>query len=443
MKLWSLFQDSERELDLINRILTLFLAGILIVCQASAFSAEAGLDQTGKPYSLNALIDETLKNNPQIRAAKQRYEAAKARVKLLRTLEDPKFEYEYDKITADMDAVMRGKTAPMRTFSISQELPFPTKLILRKQSAQKEANSFEQEYKETERKIIKDLKEAYFQLFLSKKKILVTKENLNLLKQVIQIANGKYSVGKANQQDVLKAQVEHSKLSNQLILMEQEEKIAGAMLNSILNRPVDSSVEIPQENKEMQLELTEEKVIKLTKENRAELKSFQEMLRKSEIDYSLAKQEYLPDFMLKYKRQERDGGTGSWAAMFGVSIPLWFWEKQDSFVKEAGANLEVVKAEFQAQENMVLFESRSSYVKFEAAKNLVRFYETGVLPQAQAALNTSMLGYQADKIDFLDLLDSQRSLLEFQMEYFESQANLEISLADLERSVGMELAGVK
>lgn len=395
------------------------------------------------PISLKSLIDEALMSNPQIQAAKFRSEAAKARVKLLRSLEDPKFEYEYDKITADMDAVMRGKTAPMRTFSVSQEVPFPTKLLLRKQAAKKEADSFEQEYKETERKIIKDLKEAYFQLFLSRKKISVTKENLDLLKQFIQIANGKYSVGKANQQDVLKAQVEYSKLSNQLVLMEQEEKISVAMLDSILNRQIDTPVGILQEKNEAQLELNEEKVVKLTKENRAELKSFQEMLRKSEIDYSLAKQEYLPDFMLKYKREERDGGMGSWAGMLGVSIPLWFWEKQNSFVKEAGANLEVVKAEYKAAENMVLFEARASYAKFQAAGNLVKFYETGVLPQAQAALNTSRLGYQADKVDFLDLLDSQRSLREFQMEYFESQADLEIALADLERSIGVDLSGNK
>ncbi len=108
-------------------------------------------------------------------------------------------------------------------------------------------------------------------------------------------------------------------------------------------------------------------------------------------------------------------------------------------VKEAKANVEVVKADYQATQNMVLFESRSAYAKFEAAKNLVKIYETGVLPQAQAALETARLGYEADKIDFLDLLDSQRTLREFQMEYFESLANLEIALADLERSVGADL----
>lgn len=415
------------------------IAGKAIVLITVTIFINSGSAFPSEPLSLNSLLEEALRNNPQIQAAKYRYEAARARVRLLRTLADPRFEYEYDKITADMDAVMNGKTGPMRTFAISQEFPFPTKLFLRKQSAQKEANSYEQEYKETERKVVKSLKEAYFQLFLNDKKIRLTQENLNLLSQFIEIANKKYAVNKASQQDSLKAQVEYSKLSNQLVLLEQEKKIAQSMLNSLLNRPPEFLIDSLEEKSDAGLDLNEQEILKLAKESRPELKSFKEMVRKTEIDYALAKQEYLPDFMFKYKREEKNGKAGSWAGMLGVNIPLWFWEKQDSFVKEAQANLGVVRAEYLAQENMVLFEARSSYARFEAAKTLTKTYETGVLPQAEAALETARRGYETDALSFLDLLDSQRSLREFQMEYFESLANLEIALADLERSVGIDI----
>ncbi len=398
-----------------------------------------GISYSSEPPSLNSFINEARKNNPQIQAAKFRYEAAKARISLLRTLEDPKFEYEYDKITADMDAVMKGKTGPMRTFSISQEFPFPGKLFLRKAVAQKEANAYEQDYKETEHKVIKEVKEVYSQLFLSSKKIQLTKENLTLLSQFIEVINKKYSVNKASQQDSLKAQVEYSKLSNQLVLLEQEEKISRSRLNSLLSRDSDAFINHPKETCSKTIELTEEKILKLTKENRPELKSFKEMARKAEIDYSLSRLEYFPDFMLKYKREERNGGAGSWAGMFGVTIPIWFWEKQDSFVKEAKANVGVANADYRAEENVILFEARAAFARFEAAKKLVDIYETGVLPQALAGLQTAQRSYEADKIGFLDLLDSLRTLKDFQMEYFEAQANAEIALADLERSVGIDL----
>jgi len=86
---------------------------------------------------------------------------------------------------------------------------------------------------------------------------------------------------------------------------------------------------------------------------------------------------------------------------------------------------------------------RSSFARFDAAKKLIKIYETGVLPQAQAAVETARRGYETDLLSFLDLLDSVRSLREFQMEYFESLANLEIYLADLERTVGVDLSEVK
>ncbi len=415
---------------MVKNVFSLFL-----VC----FLSLPGLSMA-EPDSLGPLIDEALKNNPQLQAAQYRFAAAKARVRLLRTLADPKIEYEYDKITADMDAVMNGKTSPMRTLSVSQEIPFPTKLFLRKQASQKEANSYEQEFKETQRKIIKDVKEAYFQLFLSGKKILLTKENMELLSQMIEVINKKYAVNKAGLQDSLRAQVEHSKLANQLVLLEQEEKISQSMLKALLGRQQDSAVLAIDDKDSAGPEFKEEDILSLTKANRPELKSFREMLRKSEIDYALSKQEYLPDFMIKYKREERNGGVGSWAGMLGVTVPLWFWEKQDSFVKEARANLSVAKAEYQASENMTLFEAKSALVKFEAAKNLVKIYETGVLPQAQSAMEIARSGYASGKIDFLELLDSLRTLRDFQMEYFEALANLEISLADLERSVGKDLS---
>ncbi len=415
-----------------KRLSLIFIVLILLLSPAVLYSAEN--------LSLNSLIEEALKNNPQIKAAKFRYEAAKSRVKLLRTLDDPKFEYEYDKIIPSMISGATGMAmSPMRTFSISQDVPFPTKLILRKARAEKESRAFEEDYKETERKVIQNLKNAYFELFLSHKKIAITQENLNLISQFIEVANKKYSVGQATQADSLKAQVEHSKLSNELVLLAQEEKIAESMINAILSRPLDTIVGEPAEKSNKDLEFNEEKIIKLAKESRPELKSFKAMMRKSEIDYALSKQEYLPDFMFKYKREQKNGSAGTWAGSIGMTIPLWFWEKQNSFVKEARANNEVVKAEYKQEENMVYFEVRSGFAKFEAAKSLVKIYETGVLPQAQSALDTAMLGYQAGKLEFLELLDSQRTLREFQMEYFEALANLEIALADLERSVGTNL----
>ncbi|MDD4954543.1 MAG: TolC family protein [Candidatus Omnitrophica bacterium] len=412
----------------------LFIIIMIFVFLANSVSAEEQ-----QVLNLGEIINEAINNNPQILAAKSRQDAAKARQKLLITLADPKLEFEYDKIIPGMIQGATGEKMPaMRSFAVSQEVPFPTKLFLRKKSAEREAAAFEHEYKETERKVIQEVKENYFMLFLTHKKIILTKEILALLSQLIAVANSKYSVAEAMQSDVLRAQVEYSKLSNELVLLEQEQKIAQAMLASLLDKPENTLSGVPADIS-AEINLNEDEIIKMAKENRPELKSFKEMAKKAQIDYTLAKQEYMPDFMFKYRRQVADGSATNWAGMVGVSVPLWFWEKQSSFVKEGKANLDTANAQYKAEENMVLFEARSSYAKFAAAKNLVKIYETGVLPQVKAAYTTARQGYEAKKIDFLDVLDSLRTLKELQMEYFESLANSEIALADLERAVGTDL----
>lgn len=404
------------------------------------------ISAAGTPPVLNLkdTINEALANNPQIKAAHKRYDAGAARVRLLRSLADPRFEYEYDKITADMDAVMEGKTGPMRTFAISQEIPFPTKLFLRRQSAQKEADALKQDYREKENEIIQKVKETYLMLSLANKEIQITQDTKILLDQLIQTLTNRYSIGQASQQEVLKAQTEYSKLDNQAVLLVQKKKIAQAMLKSLLNRPQESEIADPPAQLDAKtLEIDKVKVVKLMKDNRPELKSFKEMLRKSEIDYALAKQEYLPDFMVKYKREDKNGSAGSWAGMLGMTIPLWFWEKQDSFVKEAKAQLQEAQSEYQGLENMVSYEVEAALATVEAQQRLAKLYETSFLPQAEGAFKASTIGFEAGKNDFLNLLDSERMLLEFKLDYAGVLVDLEIAYADLERAVGIDLKAEK
>ena len=415
----------------------LIVAGLFIL--GVIFSASFSCAGESQSLNLREIIAEALKNNPQIKASYQRYEAALARVKLLRTLADPRFEYEYDKITADMDAVMRGKTSPMRTYTISQEIPFPTKLFLRKHAAEKEANSLRDEYKEKENEIIQKVKETYFMLSLTNREIQITQDTKILLDQLIRTLTNRYSIGQASQPEVLKAQTEYSKLDNELVLLEQKKKISQAMLKSLLNRPQDSELaEPPVQFEENSLIVDKTRLLSLMKNNRPELKAFREMVGKAEVDYTLAKQEYLPDFMVRYRREEKDGSLGEWAGMVGVTIPLWFWDKQDSVVKEAKAQLEEMKLEYQALENMISYELEAALAGVEAQKRLTKLYETSFLPQAEASFRSASIGFEAGKNDFLDFLDSERMLLEFKLDYARALVDLEIAYADLERAVGID-----
>lgn len=386
---------------------------------------------------LKTFIDEALLNNPEILAAKRASDAAGARIPQAAALNDPVLEFEYDKMTADR--MLTGD--PMKTVAVSQNIPFPTKLFLRAKIASRLAKMAYENYKAKERGVISNVKSAYSELFLIYKSIEITNENKAILEQFSAAATSRYSVSKGTQVDALKAQVELAKEENKLVLLEQERLTTQAKLNILLNRDPKAEMGMPAPEKPIKFIRTLEDFYETAKANNPELKAYNYAVEKGNAAYSLAINEFLPDFTFKYKQMVKKGEfeDGKWAGMVGVTIPLWFFQKQAFGVKEMRSELEILKAEYKMKENMVLFDIRDAFARAEANKKLVELYETSFMPQAEQTVNAALKGYESESADFLNLLDSQRMLIEFKLEHYKAIAALRIALADLERAAGADL----
>jgi len=417
----------------LTRFVAFFILSISLV-----FSGNV-LGQEKENINLGLLIEKVLKQNLQIEIAKYKYEASKARIPQASSLEDPQFEYKYDKINASMDALMEGKTAPMRTFGVSQEIPFPTKLILRSQIAVRESQMAYEEYKEKENEIISRTKSLYAQLAFIYKSIDITKENKAFLEQLAKTATNQYSAGRAKQEDALKAQLEIAKMESELIMLEQRRQIIQAKINVLLNQEPSAELGKPELIEAKDYKFNLEDLNKSARNNRPELRAFKFALERAKKTYSLAKEGFLPDFMVKYERMERDNNLKEWAGMVGVSLPIWFWQKQNFNVKEMRKELKAIEAEFKDRENMVLMEVKEAFSESEALKKLAILYRTTYVPQAEQLLKSSSASYEANQVDFLNLLDSERMVLEFKLDYFKTIIDLEVSIAELEKAVGTQL----
>ena len=417
-----------------NRLFCLFC---LLSAVLSVVPITLSYSQEEQIISLDSLIEEAIKNNPQILSAQKRYEASYARISQASSLEDPSLEFAYDKMIPQMT----GMKPPMRTYGISQELPFPTKLFLKRKIARKEAEMAFQDYQEKERAVIQEIKSEYAELFLVYRSIAINEENKALLEQFAGSAASRFSLGKATQQDALKAQVELAKVNNELIILEQKRQITQAKLNILLNRDPRQELGKPAILQKEAMELSLDELYAATKKSRPELLSFRYAVDRGKSAYALARHEYLPDFMVKYERQTVNGEAGPWTGMVGMTFPFWFWEKQNYGVKEMRAELEMAEAEYKTMENMILFEVNDAVARIESFNKLIEIYETSFLPQAEQALKSSLTGYEANKIDFLNLLDSQRMLLEIKLDYYRALVDLQIAYADLERSVGKNVVG--
>ncbi|MBL8023796.1 MAG: TolC family protein [Elusimicrobia bacterium] len=416
--------------------ITLFaLFSFSVVGPSSVRGTEGEVGLSSSPLSLEHVLVVVQRDNPEIKAARERWRAFAARVSQAATPTKPRVDFER------MDAP-RGDhvwtDAGERNLVISQELPFPTTLYFMGQRARQEAKAAESAFHSKEHDVLSRAKQAYARLFLSHHAIEIFKEYVNLMGQFSKVAEAKYAAGKASQIDALKAQVELSKMLNELVTLQQEKEINEALLNTLLNRPPGSLLGRPIDPDPRPLavslsELEAEAVIA-----RPDLREAAFIVDKSRTQVTLSRSDYLPDLMLQYRQRNRVNGTDSHDAMVGVTVPLWFW-KQGALVREARAERDMAQAEYQTLKNQTLFDVKSFLVKAQTAQRLVDLYQTSVLPQAEHALKITEASYRADRMGFLELLDAVRSLLQFRLEHYEHLAQFEQFKAELERVVGVRV----
>lgn len=393
--------------------------------------------ENSQPYTLDSLIKEALTSNPEILSVKNAFESASARIPQARSLNDPAIEFEYDRITADR--MLSGD--PMKTFSVTQDIPFPTKLYLRAKIASKLAKMAYENYKAKERDIISRVKSAYSELALVYKEIEINNENKDVLDQLSNTATTRYGAGQGTQADALKAQVELARVDNELIMLEQKRVTAQAKLNVLLNRDPKVDFGIPLAEPAIKFDRTLDDLYRSALENNPELAVYRYAIDRGKAAYDLSLNEFMPDFSVKFKQMVNKGRAeeGAWAGMIGVTIPLWFFEKQSFGVKEMKSDLVMIKAEYKGKENSVLFELNDAYSRAIANMKLIELYETAFIPQAQETVNVAIKGYEAEKSDFLTVLDSQRMLINFKLDHYKAILELRIALADLERVVGTDV----
>ncbi len=389
-----------------------------------------------KTISLDEVVAMAKQDNPQIKAAQQKYLAAESRVKSAYSLPDPWVGFEYWGFPqGSMDSA--GIEQKMYTFT--QEIPWPGKLSLRAKIAASSADITNSAYNDKVREIIKQVKQAYADMFFAYKAIEVNQKNSDILSQMIKVSEGKYQTGKATLAEVLKIKVESAKLNNDLLASQNQKQIAQAKLDSLLNRKTADELGQPVYADEPNFPYQEESLLKLALEQRPELNAARSGIHQGELNLSLTKREYLPDFMVSYKQRVQAGNWKGWDGMFSFTIPLWFWQKQGNMVQEMQAERKMAAADYQVMENEVIFEVKQAYLKAESSWWKVNLSRDTMVPQSEQVLRLTQTGYETDKAEFQDLLDSRRMYQEAELDYYKDIADYQTAKAELEQMVGTDL----
>ncbi|MBI2469777.1 MAG: TolC family protein [Planctomycetes bacterium] len=397
------------------------------------------MNQAGAPLELKWLIQEAIERNPEISAAQKRLNAAKARISQAKSLDDPSLRAgSYDMSNNPVN--INGQTEMLQQrYGVSQKIPFPGKLRLRGEVAFEESNMAEKELQAKIQEITALVKSAFYELYYINRAIDITEGNRELLRKFAKIAETKYSVGKTTQRDVLSAQVEASTLINNLIVLNKERESVIARLNILLDRPTDTSLGKPRPFEKHTLNLTINELEDLAVKNRPELRKYDHAVKREEANLKLSKKDYyFSDLEPMVEYMQEDKRSDTWASSLTVNVP-WLWPKNRSKVKESKEGLSAAKSDYRFINNKALFEVKDYLVRIQSSESTINLYKTGVIPQAEQSLKAARIGYEADKVDFLTLIDSQRILLNSRLLYSRALADFEQNLANLERAVGVQL----
>ncbi|MFH1784562.1 MAG: TolC family protein [bacterium] len=416
---------------------------IIIILAACVFIATSEHLMAGEEEGvmLEALIDEALSNNLRMQAAHDSWRAMEYEIMQASSLSDPELEFSY------FGENVETKVGPQeRKYSLSQMIPFPGKLGLKGKIAEKGTRILEEKYETTKREVIKKVKEMYYDIWWVDKAIEVTESEKDIVSSLERVANQKFETDQAPQQDAIKAQVLISNLLNKLIQLRQQRNSMILKMNTLLNRPTDTSLGKLREIEIMDFNHALSNLQGFSQENRQELKIGVLGIQKKELQVALAKKAYLPNFMLGFSYiQVGDGytamsedGKDAWMGMVSVNIPIWF-KKLRAQLRQNQLDLEAGRKSYRDTQNSVLSEVNDVYFKLNTDKEQISLYETLLIPQTEHAFQAAKSAYENGKVDFLNLLDSERALLNTRLLYYRTIADYHKSIAAMERMVGRDL----
>jgi len=409
--------------------LTKIIAVGLFLCLSSTVFAQE--------LKLNDLIEEALKNNPEILAAQARAEAAKYKIPQAKSLPDPMVMFGYQ--NDSWNEYTYGESSDSQwMFSASQMFPFPGKRSLKEKMAEKDAESIDASYTATQLKTIAKVKELYLDLFLAYKNIDLIHEKTSLFSRIEEAAIARYSSGMAPQQEVIMAQTEKYMLIEKEEMFKQKVQTLEAMLNSTLGRgDINTSPGRPVEPVSAAFPATLDELLEKAYNNSPEIKAREKMIAGAEAKVQMAKREYYPDFTINAGVSKRRGMFDDmWSLTSTINIPLYFRSKQRQGVFEAQASLSEAQSEREAIKLMIASAIRDNYSMFTAAARLTELYQSALIPKTYQDFESAIAGYVTGKVEAITVISRLKALLDYELLYWGQVTERGKAIARLEAITG-------
>ena len=404
-----------------------------------------GQNATTPALTLDEVERIALAENPKIHVAARKVAAAEAHVPVAGALDDAQ-------------AMYRGWQVPLRRpwdynsaqnmLMLGQSFPGRGKRELRTNIAQSDVQMAKEDLEGARLRVRIEVRKAFFDLLHAQDDLRVHDEHVGIAQQAIEAARIKYSVGKIPQVEILKAQVALTRLAEHMIRFGRDAEVARAHLNTLMSRPADAAIEV---RGDYALETTLpplESLVAKAMQARPDLAAAVSAEAKSREEEHLARKAMVPDFSIAAGYMLMPSGQNprnNYMLEGSMSLPWLNRRKHHAEVHEAAAALSEKSAEITAMKNEAVGQIQEALANARAAQHLARVYHDSLKPQAEQTLHAAVVAYENDQTSFLDLLDSQMTVVDVDLALIDATADFNTKMADLELAVGapMVVPGVK
>ncbi|HMG84142.1 MAG TPA: TolC family protein [Terracidiphilus sp.] len=393
----------------------------------------------GSAITLDEVERIALAENPEIALAARKVAAAETHVPLAGALDDPQ-------------AMYRGWQVPLshpydynsaqNMFMLGQSFPGRGKRGLRTTIAQSDVDLAKDELEQARLHVRVNARKAFFEMLHAQDEIRIHDQHVGIAQQAIEAARIKYSVGKIPQVEILKAQLALTRLAEHMIRFDRDGEVARAHLNTLMGRQPATPIEVQGDYAVNAPLPTLEALLSVAMQARPDLAEALAAEAKSRKEQDLAKKAMVPDFSVSAGYMLMPSGQSprnNYMVEGSMTLPWLNRNKHEAEVKEAAASTSEKDAEVTAIKAEALGQIEESLAEARAAQRLARVYQDSLKPQADQTLHAAVVAYENDQTSFLDLLDSQMTVVDVDLASVDALADFNMKMADLEMAVGAPL----
>ncbi len=382
-----------------------------------------------------------LVENPEIHVATRKVAMAEAHVPTTGQLDDPQFMIRNWQVPLSKPWDLN---AAQNMLMFSQSLRGPGKRPLQTSIAQSDVAVAKDELESARLQVRVQVRKSFFDLLLAQEEMRIHDQHVDIARQAIEAARIKYTVGKVPQQDVLKAQLAMTRLAEHMIRFERDAEVAQARMNVLLGRDPATTIRV-QGDFGIGMELPDQKQLQqLSLASRPDLLEALAVVDKSRREQALAGKAYVPDFSVAGGYMLMPTGSNprnNYMFEGSITLPWLNRRKHDAEINESAVKVTEQDAEVVAMRNAAFGQIDEALAEARSAQRLARMYRDWLQPQADETLHAAIIAYENNQTDLLNLIDSQMTVIEVNLAWFQSMGDFAASMSDLELAVGAPIVG--